>query len=304
MRGVFYVSLRKKKRIDQLILNIFFVLFSMSFILPLFLIISASMADQNSLKNFGYTFFPYSFDFTAYKYLFSNPKQIFDSYKVTGFISVFGTLISVFVMALTAYPLSRSTFKLRKQITFFIFFTMLFGGGLVPTYILITQYLGMGNTIWVYIFPSLCSVWHIIIIRTFFQGLPVSLIESAKIDGASETRIFLTIILPLSKPVIATISLFVLLGKWNDWFTSLIYIRENSLYTLQFLLQRILRDAQFVKEMTQDIPQGISNDAVANIPTDSIRYAMVIITSGPMLVIFPFFQKYFARGLTIGAVKG
>ena len=297
-------KMAKKNSIGHILINIFFIIFSLSFVLPFLLVVSISISNEAMVVNNGYSLFPKMIDLTAYKFIFTNPLQLIDSYKVTALTAIVGTIFSVLIMALIAYPLSRQSFIFRKGITFFIFFTMLFGGGLIPTYILITQYLGMGDSIWVYIFPSLVSAWYIIILRTFFQSLPPSLIESAKIDGATELTIFYRIIIPLSKPVLATVALFTLLNKWNDWYTSLIYIRSKELYTLQFLLQRILRDAQFVKDMTRDIPVGIdirnSNDS----PIETMKFAMCIIAAGPMLLVFPFFQKYFTKGLTVGAVKG
>ena len=244
------------------------------------------------------------FSLEAYKYVFRSPEQLINSYKVTIFYSIAGTLLSMLVMTLTAYPLSRKNYRYRKPVMFFIFFTMLFSGGLVPSYILITKYLHLGNSIWVYILPYLANAWYIIVIRTFFQGLPSELVESAKIDGGSELLIFFRIILPLSKPVLATVSLLTLLTRWNDWNTALLYIRDTNLFSLQYLLQKILREAQFIKSMAESSPvAGISMDT-SNIPSETVRYAMCIVAAGPMLVIFPFFQKYFAKGLTVGAVKG
>lgn len=285
-------------------IHLFFVAFCLSFVLPFILVVSVSFSNEASISEYGYRLLPKSFDVVAYKYIFSNPRQLFDSYKVTIFQSVLGTALGLLIMALAAYPLSRRSFMYRRIITFYIFFTMLFGGGLVPSYILITQYLRLGNTVWVYIFPTLVNAFHIIIIRTFFQGLPESMIESGKIDGASELRIFFQIIMPLSKPVLATVALFGLLQRWNDWYTTLIYIQDKSLYSLQFLLQKILREAEFVKDMAVNLPTGMDVNILQNIPTESMRFAMVVIAAGPMLVVFPFFQKYFVRGLTMGAVKG
>jgi putative aldouronate transport system permease protein len=206
-------------------------------------------------------------------------------------------------MTLCAYPLSVPNFKLKRGIMFFIFFTMLFSGGLIPMYILNTQYLHIGNTVWIYIIPSLAAAYYIIIFRTFFQGLPAELRESAKLDGASELVVYLRIILPLSKPVLATIALLVVLDRWNDFYTSLIYVRKPELYTLQFLLQRILMQAQFVRDMAKEFPQYFKASQM-KLPVEGIRFAMVVVAAGPMLVVFPFFQKYFVRGLTIGALKG
>ena len=279
-------------------------MFCLTFIVPFLYIISASLSSEENLINYGYSLFTQKIDFTAYNYVFADPSAILTSYGVTIFESVVCTVLAVIIMALCAYPLSKSNFGFRSIITFYIFFTMLFSGGLIPSYILITKYLKLGNSIWVYILPALASPWHIIIIRTFFQGLPDSLSEAAKIDGAKELTIFFKIIIPLSKPVLATIALFTLLGRWNDWMTSLIYIRNENLYTLQYLLQRILRDIEFVNNMANSAASASTNLNSYELPIESMKFAMCVVAAGPMLVVFPFFQKYFARGLTVGAVKG
>jgi putative aldouronate transport system permease protein len=263
------------------------------------------MREETAVLSNGYRLFPEVLDFSAYSYIFKNPRQLIDSYGVTISFSLFGTLISMLLMTLMAYPLSRPVYLYRKQISFLIFFTMLFNGGLIPTYILNTRYLNLGDTIWIYMLPNAVNAFYIIVIRTFFQNLPSALVESAKIDGASELRIFFRIILPLSKPVVATVSLLILLARWNDWNTSLIYIKSKSLFSLQYLLQKTLMEAQFIRDMATLSPiTGINLGESGNIPTETIKFAMCIVAAGPMVVIFPFFQKYFTTGLTVGAVKG
>lgn len=294
----------KKQRNYNWVIHIIFILLCLCFVIPMMYVISVSFMGQAEIDALGYRLIPQRPTLEAYRYIFRNPTQLIDSYKVTIFFSLVGTFLSVMVMALVAYPLSRRTFYFRKPVTFYIFFTMLFGGGLIPSYILNTQYLGLGNSVWVYILPSLANAFHIIILRTFFQQLPPSLVESAKIDGAKEGRIFFSIVLPLSKPVIATIALMNLLSRWNDWYTTLIYIRDARLYSLQYMLQKILREAEFIQSMAQTGIGNLNIDISAEVPTEPSRFAMVIVAAGPMLVIFPFFQKYFTRGLTIGAVKG
>ena len=296
--------MKKSKRIPNIIIYIMFCLGSLVFILPFVLIVSASFSDEQTLLSEGYKLIPSVFSTEAYKYVFRNPQQLLDSYKVTIIYSIVATVLGVVVMAMLAYPLSRPNYKYKKIATFFIFFTMLFSGGLVPTYIWITRYLHLGDTIWVYILPCLVNAFHVIVIRSFFQGLPQALMESAKIDGASELQTFFKIVMPLSKPVIATISLLTLLSRWNDWNTALIYIKSSNLYSLQYLLQKILREAEFVKNMAESSPvAGVDLD-LSNLPSVTIRFAMCMVAAGPMLIIFPFFQKYFAKGLTVGAVKG
>lgn len=284
-------------------INLFFIISSITFIVPVLYVIAISFSSDASINAQGYSLLPSEWSLAAYKYAFRNPTQVLDSYQVTIFTSLVGSLLGVLVMALMAYPLSRANFIFKKPITFFIFFTMLFGGGLIPTYILNTQYLGLGNNIWVYILPSLASAWYIIVMRTFFQQIPPALAEAAKIDGASELRIFFSILLPLSKPVLATVFFMTLVAKWNDWQTSLIYIRDAELYTLQYMLQRILNEVEFLKNISQNMSE-LNINLNVDVPTEPMRFAMVIIAAGPMLVVFPFFQKYFTKGLTVGAVKG
>lgn len=294
--------MKNKKKIPwgQLVLNVIFIVTSLTYILPLILMISISISSEDAITQYGYTILPKVVGFDGYKAVFKNPTQLLDSYKVTIIFSVVATVLSMLVKALAAYPLSRPNYKLKKASTMFMFFTMLFSGGLVPTYILNTKYLHLDNTIWIYILPSLVAAWDIFIMRTFFQGLPAGLVEAAKIDGASEYRIFFTIIIPLSTPVLASLGFMYLIGKWNDWNTALIYIRDTELYSLQYLLQRILREAEFVENMAK---QG-QNVGDYTPPTETMRYAMAVLAAGPMMIIFPFFQKYFAQGLTIGSVKG
>ncbi len=298
------VARKRKLSGTNIGINIFFVIFSLLFIVPFLLIISASFTEEKTLLEEGYKLIPSQWSVSAYQYVFRNPWQLIDSYKVTIFYSVVATFLSMMVMMLMAYPLSRPNYKYKTPLTFFIFFTMLFNGGLVPTYIWVTRYMHLGNTVWVYIFPYLVNPFYLIVIRTFFQGLPGSLVESAKIDGARELQIFFKIILPLSKPVIATISLLTLLAKWNDWNTALIYITQKELYSLQYLLQKILREVEFIQNMASSSPVAGVNFDMSNVPSETMRFAMCIVAAGPMLVVFPFFQKYFAKGLTVGAVKG
>ncbi len=296
--------MNKKIKTSSVIINLFFCLGSLLFILPFVLIIAASFTKESALVAEGYKLIPSQFSLEAYKYVFRSPQQLIDSYKITIIYSFVATFLGVIVMSMLAYPLSRPNYKYKRIVTFFIFFTMLFSGGLVPSYIWMTRYLHMGDTIWVYILPFLVNAFHVIVIRTFFQGLPSALMESAKIDGASELQTFFKIVLPLSKPVIATISLLTLLARWNDWNTALIYIKSTKLYSLQYLLQKILREAEFVKNMAESSPVAGIDFNASNLPSITIRFAMCMVAAGPMLVVFPFFQKYFAKGLTVGAVKG
>lgn len=293
--------MKKTKNIrGQLFLNLFFIIFSVAIVLPFVILVSISLSNEGDIVEYGYSIFPRHIDFAAYKYVFANSKSILNGYKVTIIYSVIATVLSVLIQSMCAYPLSKRKLRGKRGISFYLYFTMLFSGGMVPTYILITQYLHLGDTIWVYIIPSLVSPWNVFMMRTFFSGLPYEIFESMKVDGASEYNIFFKTVLPLSKPVLATIALLTFLGKWGDWNTSMLYINNESLYSLQYLLQRILQNMDLLKQM-----QGFSQATSAvEVPSETVRMAMAVIVAGPALVIFPFFQKYFVKGLTVGAVKG
>ena len=285
----------------KLIIHLIFIVLCLCFVIPFLYMISLSFTPESIIKIQGYKLIPPKFSLEAYRSVFQNPAQLIDSYKVTILFSVVGTLLSMIVMMMLGYALSREQFKARQKLTFFVYFTMLFSGGLVPSYIINTKILGLSNNFWVYILPGLCTAYHILILRTFFKTIPSALIDAAKIDGAGEFTIFRIVVIPLSKTVIATVSLLILLGKWNDWYTTLIYISDNRLYSLQYLLQKILRETEFFQEMSKS--EQIVDIASAEKPVEGMRFAMAIIAAGPMLFIFPFFQKYFTQGLTIGAVK-
>ncbi len=301
-----------QKQRYKIAIHVFFILLSFVYILPLLLVISISLSSESAVTsmNAGYSLIPREFTTKAYSMAFNNPRQMLNSYWITASQAVLGTVLSCIVAGMVAYPLSRSNFAYKGPITFIIFFTMLFGGGMIPTYIIYTNWYRLLDSYWVYILPGLAGgAWNTLVIRTFFKGLPESLFESAKIDGARELTIFFRIALPLSTPVFATIGFMMLVAKWNDWSTSLIYIRSSNLYTLQYMLQRILNEAQFVKGLMQNsatasMAAQMGANEVSNMPAETLKYALCVIAAGPMLVVFPFFQKYFASGLTIGAVKG
>ena len=290
----------KQNKIQQAVLIIIFAIVCLIIIFPFWLLLSASFSNADVLATNGYQIWPKPFDISSYKYVFQNPQQILRAYGVTFSFSVVTMVLSVLLMAMVAYPLSRDNLKGRSVINFYLYFTMLFSGGLVPSYLLIARTLHLNDTIWVYILPGLISPWYVFMMRTFFKGIPGEIMESATIDGASEYTIFIKMILPLSKPVLATVALFMFLAKWNDWNTALIYITKPELYSLQYLLQKIMEDINILK---QNQMAGAMMDSM-NIPSETVRMAMAIIVAGPALVVFPFFQKYFVKGLTVGSVKG
>ena len=286
----------------QILLNLLMIILSAAVVVPLLILFSVSLSNEKDIINNGYKLIPQNLDLAAYKYVFSNPSSILNAYGVTIFASVMTMVLSVFLMAMVAYPLTRKDFKGRSFLSFYLYFTMLFSGGLVPTYILITRYLNLGDTIWVYILPSLINPWYVFMMRTFFQGIPNEISESVFIDGGTDYTIFFRMILPLSKPVIAAVSLFMLLAKWNDWFTALMYINDEKLISLQYLLQRIMQNIQLIQEGQQ--AGNVNLAAAADIPAETVRMAMAVVVAGPALLVFPFFQKYFVKGMTVGSVKG
>ena len=287
-------------KVFSALIDVFFIIICITMIVPFLMLVAISISNETDVALYGYKLIPMQIDFSAYKYVFKNPSMVINAYKVTIFTSFFGTFLSVFLMSLIAYPLSVKSFKYRKFVSLYVFFTMIFSGGLVSSYILITRYLRLNNKIWVFIFPTLINAWYVIMLRTFFQGIPDAMIEAAEIDGASQYRIFFTMILPLSKPVIATVALLELLVKWNDWYSCMLYITDNALVTLQYLLQSMLQNIQLLQQMQE---AGVSVDA-KSIPSETVRMAMAVIVAGPMVLIFPFFQKYFTKVLTVGSVKG
>ncbi len=294
--------MRRKTLIGQTALNILFVLLCIVVVAPFWLLLSISLSNEVDIAFNGYKFWPEHFDASAYKYIFTNVATVLNAYKVTGIFSALSMVLGVFLMALIAYPLGIGKMRGKSFISMYLYFTMLFSGGLVPGYILTTQYLHLDDTIWVYIIPSLISPWYVFMIRTFFQGLPYEIYESSVIDGASEFRIFIQMAIPLSKPVLATVALMTFLGKWNDWYTAMLYINKSELFSLQYLLQKILKDIQLLQDMQGSNMSELIN--VRDIPTETVRMAMAVVVAGPALFVFPFFQKYFVKGLTVGSVKG
>jgi len=309
MKGGGTKVVRKKHRDPQhmhpvvnAIISVLLGILAFTCIFPFIYVIIISFTSEESIVRNGFQLIPKEWSLDAYHYLWSMKEQLFRSYGVTIFITIVGTIISVLMITFYAYAISRPQFKYRKFFTFLAFFTMLFSGGLVPTYIVVTQFLGLKDTIWALILPLTMNAFYIIIMRTFFlKSVSESILESARIDGASEWRIFFQIIFPLSLPGIATIALFSTLGYWNDWFTALLYIDDPNLVPLQSLLMKIEANLEF---MRQNLDVAIMQQSLFDtIPEESAKMAMVVIATLPIAISYPFFQKYFISGLTIGGVK-
>lgn len=283
----------------DIVVYVLVTLFCIFCLLPFLMIIGSSLETEANISRFGYTIIPREFSLEAYKVVLGD-SQIYKSYMVTIFTTVIGTIISMLLTITLAYPLSLKKLKFRNTIMFFVYFTMLFNGGLVPTYLLISKTLNLSDNIWVLILPIAFSAWNMILMRNFFNSVPVELSESAYIDGANDFQILRKVVLPVAVPGIATISLFYALGYWNQWFNARLYITNNrDLFPLQYLLMDLLNSVEALKEMSRNM--GIP---VGNMPTYTLRMATTVITIGPIVFLYPFVQKYFTSGLTVGAIKG
>ena len=284
--------------------HIAMVILSLCCIVPFLLLIMSSITDEQELIRNGYTLFPKALSLNAYQYMFKSSNKIISAYGITILSTVVGTVCGLSMTILMAYPLSRRDLPGRNGLAFYVFFTMLFSGGLVPTYIMYTRYIKVSNTIWALIIPSLVvNAFYVIMMRTYFStNIPEAVIEAARIDGAGEFRILLTIVLPMSIPMVATMTLLIGLSYWNDWKNGLYYLQQNkSLYSIQVLLNDMLRDVQALKS---GMDAAAAAEITANMPSTGIKMAIAVVGVLPVLVVYPFFQKYFVKGITIGAVKG
>jgi putative aldouronate transport system permease protein len=291
----------KSSRADRglsIIIHLIIILFCAYCVFPFLYVLGSSFEKEINIIKYGYTFIPKEFSTAAYEAVLKGGR-IFRAYGVTIFTTVVGTFLSMVLTITMAYPLAQKKLKFRNFITFFVYFTMLFGGGLVPTYLLITKTLNLKNSIWVLIIPGLFAPMNMFLMRNFFAGIPEELAESAYMDGANDFKILTKIILPVSVPGIATISLFYALGYWNDWFTAMLYMDNRDLMTLQYYIMDLMRSTEAVKELAT-----VTGIPASNLPQETLKLATTIITIGPIIFVYPFVQKYFTQGLTVGAIKG
>ena len=290
-------SERRMARLAHVVL----IVFSLMAVLPFILLISASLTEENAALKYGFGFIPKVFILAAYKYISYQSKMIIRAYGITIFTTVIGTSVGLTMTSMLGFGLSKDI-PGRRILNFFVVFTMLFNGGLVPTYLVYTKYLHLGNTIWALIIPSLLmNAFHVMLVRNYFStSIPESLIESAKLDGASEMMIFRAIVLPLSKPIMATIGLMLALSYWNNWTNGLYYLDDTSLYSIQNVLNAINNNIIAINSVSN---MGLAINK-SEVPALTARMAIAVIGIVPMLCIYPFFQKYFVKGITIGAVKG
>lgn len=268
-------------------------------LIPFLLLISGSFTSEQWIRFNGFSLLPGELSLEAYKIIFKTPERILRAYGVSFFVTIVGTALGLFLTTLTAYVISRKDFKYRNVLSFFFYFTTLFNGGMVSTYIFYIQYLHLKDSLWAVILPGMFNVFYLLIMRTFVNNIPFALIESAKLDGAGEWRIFFQIILPLLKSGLATIGLFLALGYWNDWYNAMLYLSTETKYPLQYMLYSIQQQTQALSRIAAQA--GIQ---VQNLPSNSLKLAMAVVATGPIVILYPFVQKYFIAGITIGSVKG
>jgi len=289
-----------KRKLMFSVVNYFILtIFALFCIIPLILVLCISITDEATIRNYGYSFIPRKVSFYAYQLLFKGQSPIIGAYGVTILLVIVGTIIAVIITSMAAYSISNKNVKFRNHISFYFFFTMIFSGGIVPWYMVCLK-LGLKNNFFALLVPNLIfSPFNLFLVRNYMNGIPDSLMESAKIDGANDLVIAFKIYFPLAKPVLAAISLFFALGYWNDWWNALMLVEKPSLYPLQFFLYRV----QSQINMALD-PRNAINGQAKNLPAEGVRMATAIVTIGPIILLYPFLQKYFIKGLVIGAVKG
>ena len=286
--------------IVKIIGYLFIGLFSLCCLLPFLLVLGTSFTSEGAIKKFGFNFWPREFSTFSYKIVFENPDLIIGSYLVTIGITIVGTALGLFLVAMTGYALQRPDFEFRNGISFFIYFTTLFTGGLVPFYLLMTQYLSLKDNYLAVLLPGLLSPFLIIMMKSFVRSIPHAITESAKIDGAGDFTIFLRLILPMTTPALATIGLFIALGYWNEWYNAMLFLSPDMKYRpLQLFLYNVITSADFIRNSA-----AASNVQLRDVPLESMKMATAIVATGPVILFYPFVQRYFIKGITVGAVKG
>ncbi len=299
------MALKKKDRGYQIAANVIMMIWTIFIILPFILLFISSVTDEGVLLTKGYGFFPEKFSLEAYSYIFKSGDKIFNAYAHTILYTIIGTSVNVLITALFAYPLSLKNLPGKKFWNFYVFFTMLFSGGLIPSYMMWTSVFHIKDTIWAQLVPSLLmGAMNVLLVRTYFStSIPDALFEAAQIDGASQMKIFTSIVLPLGKPILVTVGTFSGLAYWNDWNNALYYINKaTNLFGIQNLLNRMVTDLQFLSQNSS----GLSSDAVqmlSKTPTTGVQMAIAFVAILPILILFPFLQKYYSKGISLGAVK-
>lgn len=284
----------------KIIAYIFITLFTLACLIPFVIVISTSFTSESYIIKHGYQLIPRQFTVFAYKLIAADPQYLIGSYVVTILNTLIGTTVGLFLIAMTGYALQRPDFPYRNAISFYIYFTTLFSGGLVPYYLLVTQVLHLKDNYLAILLPSLMSPWLIILMKNFMKSIPHSITESAKIDGAGDFTIFVRIILPMAKPALATVGLFLALGYWNEWYNAMLFLSSSVKYVpLQLFLYNVVSKADFIRNSA-----AAANVPPQDIPMESMKMATAVAATGPIILVYPFVQKYFIKGITVGAVKG
>ncbi len=299
VKGHNRIKMAKSMVLFQILGYLFILLIAAACVLPFLVLLSSSFSSEHAISHFGYGLLPKEFTTKAYEMIFKHPQAILKAYGVSFYVTGVGTALGLLITAMTAYVLSRKDFLYRNAISFYFFFTTLFSGGLVSTYIFIIRYLHMKDSLMSIILPSMINVFYLLIMRSFMNEVPSAVIESAKIDGAGEFRIFFQLVLPLTKAGLATIGLFLALGYWNDWYSAMLYITDRDKWPLQYMLYDLLSKVQALSSLSLQ-----ANIPLMDLPSQSLRLAMTVVATGPIILVYPFVQKYFVKGVTIGAVKG
>ncbi len=295
-------SLNQIKTSTNIVFNIVFLILAVMCVIPLLFVFSISITDEEAIRQNGYQLVPQELSNAAYEFLWNERLTILRAAFMSVLVTIVGTIISIALNTSMGYVVSRRNFKLKKLYTWLIFIPMVFNGGMLASYVVVSNILGLNNSIWALILPLACSLFSVTICRTFFRTtVPDSIIESAKIDGAGQFRIWSQIVLPISKPVMATIGMFAAFGYWNDWFQASLYIQDTKLQTLQSLLNQMQKNIEYIANNPYG---GLSmQEYKLSMPTESVRMAIAIVIIVPIACTYPFFQKYFISGLTIGSVK-
>ncbi len=298
-----FEELNQVKYTTNLLLNLIFLILACICILPVLFVIVISLSAESSIRDYGYQLIPRAFSPDGYLFLLRQSSMILKALGISVFVTVMGTIIGVLLTTSMGYVLSRPQYKLKKLMTWVVFIPMIFNGGLVSTYFINANLLQLKDSVWALILPLAVSSFNVIVCKTFFRStIPDALIESAKIDGASQLRIFFGIVLPISLPVLATIGLFLCFAYWNDWFQSMLYIDNQDMYSLQALLNKIMGQADYLAKNASSMGVSIA-EMSAKMPKESARMAIAVVIVLPIACAYPFFQKYYTSGLTIGAVK-
>ena len=293
---------------DVICLNIlaygFCTIIALLCLIPFIMILSGSFSSESAIIANGFSILPQDFSLEAYKTVFKEPMTIVRAYATTIGLTAVGTVVGLLIQTMTAYVLARKDFEWRNAFSFFFYFTTLFSGGLVPTFILYTRTLNLKDSYLALLLPLMFSVYNLLVMKSYITGIPDSLIDAAKIDGCGEVGTLFKVVMPLIKPALATVGLFIALAYWNDWYNAMLYIKSEDKYPLQYFLYQQVNNIEAYKKLIANATVSSSVVSALSLPTQTLKMALTIVVTGPIILAFPFVQKYFVQGITIGAVKG